>query len=150
VSYLGKSSEEVKSLARGFEAPSKPGARTGERIETEAITGSNVVAVDHDNQDPQNYIIQAKEILNFLNEKSEVLHPETSYNLNLIVDRLKAGATSAEFHHVIARKIRDWKGKEMAKYLTPYTLFREEKFNQYRSELVIPLKDGVADETTMS
>jgi uncharacterized phage protein (TIGR02220 family) len=95
---------------------------------------------EHRNQ--TSYASQAKQILNFLNEKTGKLHPATFYNLNIITERLKTGATIQQCFQVIAKKTRAWKGNEkMEVYLQPSTLFRENKFAQYISELVIPIQN---------
>jgi uncharacterized phage protein (TIGR02220 family) len=89
-------------------------------------------------QSQSSQTVQAKKILDFLNEKTGKIHPATSYNLNLIKERLQGGATAKECFQVIAKKTRAWKGNEkMEGYLQPSTLFREGKFSQYVSELVV-------------
>lgn len=92
---------------------------------------------------------QAKEILQFLNEKAgRAFHPD-EVNMKLIIAQLKTGATVVDCKQIIAKKVREWKGiAEMAIYLRPATLFNATKFSQYRGELVIPA-GGAPDELIM-
>lgn len=79
---------------------------------------------------------QAKEILQFLNEKTGRNFQSVDVNLKLIIARLKTGATYWDCRQVIAKKTREWKGdSKMSEYLRPATLFNATKFEQYRGEL---------------
>ncbi len=100
------------------------------------------VAVEKKSDEPlqsqSSQTVQAKKILDFLSEKTGKSHPATAFNLNLIKERLQGGATAKECFQVIAKKTRAWKGNEkMEVFLQPSTLFRECKFSQYVSELVV-------------
>ena len=80
---------------------------------------------------------QAREILSFLNSKTGKEFRMVDTNLNLIMARLKSGATVLDCRQVIAKKTREWKGNEqMVQYLRPSTLFNATKFEQYVGELV--------------
>jgi uncharacterized phage protein (TIGR02220 family) len=80
---------------------------------------------------------QAKEILNFLNEKTGRSYEPLPANLNLIIARLKEGSTALDLRQVVAKKCREWIGDEkMAEYLRPKTLFNATNFAQYKGELV--------------
>jgi uncharacterized phage protein (TIGR02220 family) len=79
---------------------------------------------------------QAVEILNFLNEKTGRNYQPLAANIDLIVARLKDGATVEDCKQVIAKKARAWKGDaKMDEYLRPATLFNRTKFAQYQGEL---------------
>lgn len=80
------------------------------------------------------YVKETTEILNFLNEKTGRSFRTVKINLNLIEARLKSGASVEDCRGVIARKVRQWKGTEMEKYLRPKTLFGPENFEQYIGE----------------
>lgn len=81
---------------------------------------------------------EATEILEFLNQKTGKAYRPVDTNLNLIIARLKTGATVTDCRQVIAKKMRDWKDdKAMAEYLRPATLFNSLKFEQYMGELVM-------------
>lgn len=88
---------------------------------------------------------QAKEILNFLNEKTKCRYRLEDTNLRFIITRLKSGASVDDCRAVIARKFRDWHGTDMQKYLRPATLFNPIKFEQYLGECVV---ENISDEVT--
>lgn len=78
----------------------------------------------------------ALEILNFLNEKTGKRYQPVPANIEMIVARLKDGATVEEMRMVVAKKCREWSGDEkMAIYLRPATLFNRTKYAQYQGEL---------------
>lgn len=82
--------------------------------------------------------LEARAILDFLNEKTGRAYQPVDANLDLIVARLKDGATVTQCRQVIAKKTREWSGDEkMAEYLRPATLFNRTKFAQYVGELVV-------------
>lgn len=79
----------------------------------------------------------AVEILGFLNEKAGRNYEPVMVNIEMIVARLKEGATPDDCRAVIAKKCREWKTDErMSLYLRPATLFNRTKFAQYKGELV--------------
>lgn len=79
----------------------------------------------------------AIEVLNFLNDKASRGYQPVAANLEVIVARLKDGATVEDCRMVIAKKVREWLGDEkMSVYLRPATLFNRTKFAQYMGELV--------------
>ncbi len=81
---------------------------------------------------------EARDILQFLNAKAGRAFPALDANLDLIVARLKEGATAAQCRQVIAKKTREWGGDEkMAEYIRPKTLFSRTNFAQYVGELVV-------------
>ena len=80
---------------------------------------------------------RAKSVLEFLNAKTNRAYQPVAANLELIVARIKDGATDAQLRQVVAKKCREWAGDEkMAEYLRPATLFNRTKFAQYVGELV--------------
>lgn len=80
---------------------------------------------------------EAREILTFLNTKTGRRYQPVSANLDMIVSRMKEGATVVQLRQVVVRKTRDWQGDEkMAPYLRPATLFSRKLFWQYAGELV--------------
>lgn len=81
----------------------------------------------------------AVEILTFLNAKTGRHYKPVKANTDMIVARLKDGATETELRQVIAKKTREWQGDEkMQLYLRPATLFNRTKFAQYQGELLQP------------
>lgn len=95
---------------------------------------------------PNGFRVEAMEVLNFLNEKADRSYKPVPANLDLIVARLKDGATLTELRQVVAKKTRDWKGDEkMGGFLRPKTLFNRTNFAQYQGELLkMPeTKDGM-------
>jgi uncharacterized phage protein (TIGR02220 family) len=79
---------------------------------------------------------QAVELLAFLNEKARRNYQPVPANVDLIVARLRDGASVEDCRAVIAKKCREWLGDaEMNEYLRPATLFNRTKFAQYQGEL---------------
>ena len=81
--------------------------------------------------------MKARQVLDFLNAKAGKAYQPVPANLELILARMKDGATDAQLRQVVAKKCREWGGDEkMAEYLRPATLFNRTKFAQYVGELV--------------
>jgi uncharacterized phage protein (TIGR02220 family) len=79
---------------------------------------------------------QAREVLEFLNSKTGRHYEPVPANIELIVARLKEGASVDDLRAVVAKKTREWATDEkMSPYLRPATLFNRTKFAQYRGEL---------------
>lgn len=79
---------------------------------------------------------KASEVLEFLNIKAGRQYQPVDANLELIVARLRDGATETQLRQVVAKKCREWGSDEkMAEYLRPATLFNRTKFAQYQGEL---------------
>lgn len=84
----------------------------------------------------QNFKIEAREVLDWLNHRTGKKFRPSEVNLGLIVARLKGGVTADQCRAVIAVKCRQWlPDAKMAQYLRPATLFGREKFEQYLGEL---------------
>ena len=78
----------------------------------------------------------ARSLLVFLNEKTGRNYQPVKANLDMIVARLKEGATERQCRLVILRKFHDWGNDEkMTEYLRPATLFNRTKFAQYVGEI---------------
>ncbi len=87
---------------------------------------------------------EAKELLDFLNAKAGRCYRPGKANIEMIVARLKEGATPQECRQVIAKKCREWIGDpKMAEYLRPATLFNRTKFAQYQGELNVERMPGL-------
>lgn len=83
-----------------------------------------------------NHVSQAKEILNFLNDKTGKRFRPVPANITPIVARLKEGYTDRHFRVVIARKAREWGTDEkMMQYLRPKTLFNATNFANYAADV---------------
>ena len=83
----------------------------------------------------QNLELQEKalEVLNFLNEKTGRSYRPVEENLRFIRARL-ATCSLEDCKGVVARKTREWKGKEHEVFLRPKTLFNATNFEQYIGE----------------
>lgn len=79
---------------------------------------------------------QARELLNFLNDKTGRAFRDTDSTLRPIIGRLKEGFDVSTCKAVVVRKWRQWKDDDkMKEYLRPGTLFNAEKFAQYVGEV---------------
>lgn len=75
-------------------------------------------------------------VVNYLNEKAGTKYkPTTKATQRLINARLNEGFTEADFKTVIDKKVAEWRGTDMAKYLRPETLFGT-KFEAYLNQSV--------------
>lgn len=80
--------------------------------------------------------IQAKEVLQYLNARSNCNFREVATNLDLIKACLKTGATVDQCKQVIDVKLNEWSGlPDMTRYLRPKTLFKLVNFEQYLGAL---------------
>jgi uncharacterized phage protein (TIGR02220 family) len=91
----------------------------------------------HDELRTRELRVQAVQILEFLNEKAGKNYQPVKANVDLIVARLKEGGTVDDMRAIVAKKCREWRGREgMEEYLRPATLFGAKNFWQkYQGEL---------------
>ena len=83
------------------------------------------------------YIVEIKEIIEYLNEKAGTKYkPTTPKTKDTIKARLKEGFTVDDFKTVIDKKVAEWKGTEWGKFLRPQTLFGT-KFEGYLNQNII-------------
>lgn len=81
-------------------------------------------------------------IIDYLNKVADKKYsPDTVITIQLISARLKKGFKLNDFFRVIDHKTKEWKGKEMEKYLRPDTLFNESKFEAYFNQLPPPTEE---------
>ena len=80
---------------------------------------------------------QARQILQFLNDKTNRDFQPVAANLDLLVARLKEGYTPGKLRQIVACKCQQWlKDDKMRQYLRPATLFARLNCAQYRGELI--------------
>ena len=114
-------------------------SRVVHRTVKEHDTLPNLTLPNQPNQNKK----EAREVLEFLNEKAGKNFRLVDANINLIAARLKSGATAAQCRQIIALKCRKWKGDpKTEEWLRPSTLFGKEKFEQYIGELLIHVDDN--------
>ncbi len=88
---------------------------------------------------PQPIYQDAMAVLEFLNAKVGRNYRPVAENMELIIDRLRSGATVTQCRQVIAKKTREWSNDpHMENFLRPATLFNPTKFEQYVGELLSP------------
>ena len=78
-----------------------------------------------------NIYIQAKLVIDYLNQRTGKAFRYVDSNLKYISGRLKEGFTYEDCKKVIDVKVKEWMNNDMAKYLTPETLFRPSNFEKY-------------------
>jgi uncharacterized phage protein (TIGR02220 family) len=79
------------------------------------------------------------EVINYLNSRSGTeFRPETPKNAQVVSARLNEGWTIDQLKSVIDKKVGEWKGTKMEKYIRPITLFSSDKFESYVNERVNP------------
>lgn len=80
-----------------------------------------------------------QEIIDYLNEKTEKNFKVTDEAKTYIDDRTNDGYTLSDFQTVIKKKVAEWKGTKMDKFLRPETLFGT-KFDSYLNQNEIARK----------
>jgi uncharacterized phage protein (TIGR02220 family) len=86
-----------------------------------------------ENKDKE-YIGVEKEVIDFLNQKTNSRYRLTDAYKEMIHARIKENFTLDDFKKVITNKALDWIGTDMEKYLRPQTLFSASKFQAYLNE----------------
>lgn len=72
------------------------------------------------------------EVISHLNMRSGTeFRPETPKNAQVINARLNEGWSIDQLKSVIDKKVAEWKGTKMEKYIRPITLFSADKFESY-------------------
>jgi uncharacterized phage protein (TIGR02220 family) len=80
------------------------------------------------------HVYQYEEIIEYLNQKAGTsFRSRSTDSRKHIHARLDEGFTLQDFKTVIDKKVADWKGTDMAKYLRPATLFGS-KFEGYLNQ----------------
>jgi len=79
---------------------------------------------------------QAIEAIHFLNTKTGRNYRAQGATLDILLARLRSGATLQQIKAVIAKKSMEWRDNEnMERYLRPKTLFGRENFENYLGEV---------------
>ena len=86
-----------------------------------------------------------EEVVRFLNQEAGTSYkPFTTQTVGLINARMDQGFTVENFKTVISKKVEEWQGTDMEKYIRPQTLFNGEKFEGYLNQ-----KGGKPEDETM-
>lgn len=101
----------------------------------------NVQENNIDNNINNNNILQAEEIIAYLNEKAKTRFKPVESNLKFIKARLKDYSVE-QLKAVIDLKVKEWRGTKMQAYLRPETLFNATKFEAYSNGLQAPHEQG--------
>ena len=93
---------------------------------------------EEDNKEKKEINIYIAEIVDYLNLKTGKRYStSTKSTVASINARINDGYTVDDFKTVIDVKVKEWKGTEYEKYLTPDTLFRPSKFEKYLNQTEI-------------
>lgn len=99
------------------------------------VTEGHAIDKDIDKEKEKN-IYNVAEVVAYLNEKAGTKYrASTESTKKHIIARFKDGFTIDDFKTVIDKKVTEWKGSEMEKYLRPETLFGS-KFEGYLNQTV--------------
>lgn len=90
----------------------------------------------------------ARDIIEFLNRKTGRRYRANGSTLEIVMARLRSGASKQELKAVVAKKCMDWREDErMEQYLRPKTLFSRTNFENYLGEIGdIVIQDGQDDD----
>lgn len=86
------------------------------------------------NKEKENIKEKCIEVLDYLNQKAKTYFRQVESNLKFISARLNDYSVD-DLKKVIDKKVKEWKGTEMQKYLRPETLFSSVKFENYLNGL---------------
>lgn len=88
-------------------------------------------------------VTEVIEIFNAVTGKKCLVNKSRTGKINKL---LKAGYTKSDFRAVIEMKYRDWSNDEkMSQYLTPDTIFGEEKFTKYIEQVRMPVVKPIVE-----
>lgn len=142
IEYKEGSKEILKRYIRIINAPIKEMFNTPQRKVNDPLkekfkdNNKNIILNTNNNI----YIVETKEIIEYLNEKAGTKYkPTTPKTKDTIKARLKEGFTVDDFKTVIDKKVEEWKGTEWEKFLRPQTLFGT-KFEGYLNQNIIKPK----------
>lgn len=83
----------------------------------------------------------ARQVLDFLNDKTGKAYRPVDANLKPIETILKSGVPLQHILTVTMRKVRDWReDPKMQQYLRPSTLYRRSNFEQYLGQTIVEKK----------
>jgi uncharacterized phage protein (TIGR02220 family) len=83
------------------------------------------------------------EVISYLNSvMGTEFRPETPKNAQVISARIGEGFTIDQLKQVIDKKVAEWKGGKMEKYIRPITLFSSDKFESYVNEPIQTQKNS--------
>ena len=82
------------------------------------------------------YTAEITEVIGYLNDKADKAYKTTSKQTEHISARLAEGYSVDDCKSVIDKKVAEWKGTNMEKYLRPETLFNSTKFENYMNEKI--------------
>jgi uncharacterized phage protein (TIGR02220 family) len=129
-------SEKPPGLKEGSQPPDSLIHRLSDSLNPESLEKASSGLPDPRPDRLNGYRAQAKEILDFLNDKTGRAYRAVDANLEPIVARLKEGTSADDVRAVVAKKCREWIGNEkMAEFLRPKTLFNRTNFANYEGEL---------------
>lgn len=86
----------------------------------------------------------AIEVIEFLNKKTGRRYRANGSTIEIVLARLRSGATKQELKAIVAKKSMEWREDErMEKYLRPKTLFNRTNFENYLGEIgEVVVQDG--------
>lgn len=94
----------------------------------------------------KNKSAEAKDLLDYLNEKTGKSFKHVESNFKPIRARISEGVTVDELRRVVDRKCAEWMDTKMSEYLRPATLFNFTKCHQYLGELSKPSEEEEAEQ----
>ena len=92
----------------------------------------DVTPLRHTSKNKKNPVIE--EAITYLNVKAGKQFKNSKASTKHLLARIKDGYTLEDFKAVIDRKVDEWSGTKMDKFLRPATLFNAEKFEAYMNE----------------
>jgi uncharacterized phage protein (TIGR02220 family) len=93
---------------------------------------NNDIDINNNTNNKENLLNNiCKNIIDYLNEKTNKKFKPVESNLKFIRGRLNDGYTEEDLKRVVDIQVKEWLGGDMEKYLRPETLFNATKFQTY-------------------
>lgn len=123
-------------LSNAYRKPIEAESRE-ERVESRDKRSTTLVRSDQKTRPDLTVVrLEARKVLDWLNQKAGKNYRPVPTNLDLIKARLESGITIFQLRAIVSRKVIEWQGDvKMAKFLRPETLFNKTKCEQYLGEL---------------
>lgn len=108
---------------------------TDKRHSNDILTSAIEEKKEVKNKKNKDILCPSQDIIDYLNDLAGTsFKTSTSSTQKLISARCKEGFTLDDFKLVINKKVTEWRGTDMAKYIRPATLFGT-KFESYKNQL---------------
>ena len=131
----GSTSKQTESKPKQTQANGKQNEAKEENRKEKEEKKNNILSSDRP-------VYQYREIIDYLNRKAGTQYKYSSADTKKHIQaRYEQGFTTEDFFTVIDKKVAEWRGTDMGKYLRPSTLFGT-KFESYLNQETVKRKSN--------